>query len=312
MEDNTIILLLFLFHYCYSCFINDVRVHYGLFLIPLFILLIFNTVSFFLVIRVILKHRKINQEKNPSRLQLIKTVIIIFCLMSIFGVFWLLGAASVKQAAVFFNWPFILLNTSQGILLFVFIVVINGREEWKNLLTCNRYVRKKKKYPVIIDKSSKVNSHSNSKSYELKCTSFSNPVTTDTLLKDNDTVFESSENPETPENLTNYKPDTLLKAVGYNNYTISESSENPESPENFSPTNFLKNGTQDNSDTPPKVVNNGHECTVSESSENPESPENASPINSLKVITQDYSTQDSENSIIINLDVIEKEDIKID
>lgn len=145
----------------YSCFIHDIRVHYGLFLVPLFVIIIFNTISFVLVIRVIMKHRKTHQKKKSDRSQYIKTIVIVFCLMSMFGLFWILGAASVQQASIFFEWPFIVLNTSQGILLFIFVALINAREEWSSLLTCRRYSGKKKT-SLISSKGYKINSTKNS------------------------------------------------------------------------------------------------------------------------------------------------------
>lgn len=93
------------------------------------------------MIRVILKHK--NPEKRTNGKTVIKKIVVIFCLMSMFGIFWLLGAASTDEAAIFFEWPFIILNFGQGILLFVYIVVISARDEWRNLLTCSKYHKKK-------------------------------------------------------------------------------------------------------------------------------------------------------------------------
>lgn len=122
-----------LLYFC-SCFMSDRRIHYGLFLVPLFVMIIFNTISFILVIRVILKKQR-KPQKQVAR-NMAKRIVVIFCLMSTFGIFWLLGAASVSQAAIFFEWPFIVLNIAQGIILFVYIVVIGAQNEWRNMLMC--------------------------------------------------------------------------------------------------------------------------------------------------------------------------------
>lgn len=111
-------------------------------------MVIFNTIVFMLVTRVIFKHKRTNQKNQRDMKSVIKTVISIFSLMSVFGIFWLLGAANVYQAAVFVQWPFILLNVSQGIILFVFFVVIDAHNQWRNLLTCNKYTTKPH-FPVI-------------------------------------------------------------------------------------------------------------------------------------------------------------------
>ena len=119
----------------FSCFISDRRIHYGLFLIPLYLVIIFNTITFILVIRVIFQKRSKMPEKKTGR-STVKIIVVIFCLMSMFGLFWLLGAASVSQAAVFFEWLFIFLNIAQGTVLFVYIVLISAHKEWKNMLLC--------------------------------------------------------------------------------------------------------------------------------------------------------------------------------
>ena len=120
-------------------------------------MVIFNTIAFVLVIRVILKHRNTHPHLKSNRSRLAKTIVIVFCMMSMFGLFWLIGAATAYQATVFFEYPFIILNTSQGLLLFVFIVLMNGRDEWMSFLTCP--TRRK---PPVLTKNTK-NTTSNCK-----------------------------------------------------------------------------------------------------------------------------------------------------
>lgn len=119
-------------------------------------MIIFNTVAFILVIRVILLKQK--RPQKEVAFAMVKRIVVIFCLMSMFGLFWLLGAASVYQAAVFFEWPFIILNVAQGIIFFVYIVIIDARKEWRNMLTA-----KERKKPHLSNavKQSKVTSKSN-------------------------------------------------------------------------------------------------------------------------------------------------------
>ncbi len=116
-------------------------------MVPLFSVIIFNTVVFFLVARVLLKHskRKIVAAKEKSQSKVasstIKTLISIVSVMLMFGMSWLFGALSVDQAAPVFQWFFVIFSTSQGFLLFIFFCVIgkDAREEWKKLLSCYRY-----------------------------------------------------------------------------------------------------------------------------------------------------------------------------
>ena len=132
-----------------SCFINDIRVLYGLFLVPLFIVLLFNTVVFVMVTVVLIKHTRkklakdSNKKKEVTQIT-IKAIISVFSVMLMFGLSWLFGALSIDKGAIFFQWPFAILNTLQGFFLFLFFCVIgnDAREEWLNLLSC--YRRKKK------------------------------------------------------------------------------------------------------------------------------------------------------------------------
>lgn len=132
----------------FSCFISDNRLLYGIFLAPLFAIIIFNTIVFILVSRVLLKHSKKNidrakEERNTKKVvaATAKTLISIISIMIMFGLSWVFGALSVSVAAVVFQWFFVIFNTSQGFLLFIFFCVIgqDAREEWKKLLSCYRY-----------------------------------------------------------------------------------------------------------------------------------------------------------------------------
>ena len=132
-----------------SCFIGDIRVLYGLFLAPLFAVLLFNTVVFVMVTVVLIKHTRKKLAKDSKKKKevtqgTIKAIISVLSVMLMFGLSWLFGALSIDQGAIFFQWPFIILNTLQGFFLFIFFCVIgnDAREEWLNLLSC--YRRKKK------------------------------------------------------------------------------------------------------------------------------------------------------------------------
>lgn len=121
----------------------------GIFLAPLFAVLLFNTVVFIMVTVVLVKHTRKKLTKDSSKRKevvqgTIKAIISIFSVMLMFGLSWLFGALSIGEAALYFQWPFVIFNTMQGFMLFLFFCVIgkDAREEWINLLTCNR--RKKK------------------------------------------------------------------------------------------------------------------------------------------------------------------------
>ena len=125
--------------YVYSCFISDPRVQYGIFLAPLFTIVIFNVVILALVTRVLFRHNKRKKKENSTSIsQMSKMVTSIISIMVLFGTSWLFGAFSINAGAKVFQWLFLIFNTTQGFCLFLFLCIINndGRDEWKKLLTC--------------------------------------------------------------------------------------------------------------------------------------------------------------------------------
>ena len=144
----------------FSCFISDVRVLYGLFLVPIFAVLLFNSVVFVMVTVVLIKHtRKKLAKENKKRKDVtqgtIKAIISIVSVMVMFGLSWLFGALSISDGAVFFQWPFVIFNTLQGFILFLFSCVIgkDARDEWINLLTCNRRKKRQRKNTITNSRS---------------------------------------------------------------------------------------------------------------------------------------------------------------
>ena len=137
----------------FSCFLSDNRIRYGIFLAPLFSVILFNSVVFVMVTRVLLKHSKkkimdAKDEKNKKKFisSTLKTLLSIVSVMVMYGLSWLFGAFSIDRAAVVFQWLFVIFSTSQGLTLFIFFCIIgqDAREEWKKLLTCYRYDPKKR------------------------------------------------------------------------------------------------------------------------------------------------------------------------
>ena len=122
---------------------------------------------FVIVSRVLIIHSKkklesIHSEKSRKQKKLskgiFKAMISIVSVMMMFGLSWIFGAFSVSEGAIVFQWLFVIFNTTQGFMLFVFFCVIGGdaRDEWKNLLTCNKYRNK------VSLNASTTNSHSKS------------------------------------------------------------------------------------------------------------------------------------------------------
>lgn len=131
----------------YSCFIADLRVFFGVFLGPIFAILVFNTVVFVLVIRVLLKHsrKKIGSKDGKKYKATFKTLISIASVMLMFGLSWIFGAFTISTASIAFQWLFVIFNAFQGFFLFIFFCIIgqDAREEWIRFLTCGKYTKVK-------------------------------------------------------------------------------------------------------------------------------------------------------------------------
>ena len=125
----------------YSCFISDPIVFFVTFLAPIFLAIIFNIVIFILVARVLVVHAK---KKKMSTTSTIKTMISIVGIMVMFGLTWLFGALTVREASTAFQYLFVIFNGFQGFFFFVFICLLgkDGREFWIDVITCCRIKRK--------------------------------------------------------------------------------------------------------------------------------------------------------------------------
>ena len=139
---------------------------FGVFLGPIFVVLLVNMVLFVLVVRVLIKHsrRKIVKSKDAKKYKgTLKTFISIVSIMAMFGLSWLFGAFTISGASIVFSWLFVIFNSLQGFVLFLFFCVIgkDAREEWKSVLTCGRSRQKKRLRGTIRAKTSQEKSTAN-------------------------------------------------------------------------------------------------------------------------------------------------------
>ena len=131
--------------FLHSCFISDTIVFFVTFLAPIFALLLFNVVMFILAVRVLVIH---SMKKKKSVKSTIKTMISIVGIMVMFGLTWLFGALTVREASTAFQYLFVIFNGFQGFFFFIFNCLISkdGREFWTNAIVsccglryCTRY-----------------------------------------------------------------------------------------------------------------------------------------------------------------------------
>ena len=121
---------------------------FGTFLGPILALVLFNTIVFVLVIRVLIKHssRKMKGASNSKKIQgTFKTLISIMSIMFMFGFQWLFGALTIAEASLVFQWLFVIFSTLQGSFLFIFFVVLGKetRGEWLNVLRIRRMMTRR-------------------------------------------------------------------------------------------------------------------------------------------------------------------------
>ena len=140
--------------YHFSCFFDHIGVWFGVFLGPIFAIILFNIVVFVLVVRVLLKHskRKIVQASEKKKYTgTIKTLISIVSIMLMFGLSWLFGAFTISGASIVFSWLFVISNSLQGFFLFLFFCVVgkDARDEWKSLFTCGQSKKKKRRSTIM-------------------------------------------------------------------------------------------------------------------------------------------------------------------
>ena len=129
-----------------SCFISDLGVFIGTFLMPIILVMIFNSVMFVLAIRVIIKsninkHKYTKSDQQKVFKTTFKAILSITGVMILFGLTWLFGALTIGEASNASQYLFVICNAFQGFFFFVFICIISkdGRELWMYVITFGRF-----------------------------------------------------------------------------------------------------------------------------------------------------------------------------
>ena len=119
---------------------------FGAFLGPILAILLFNSVIFALVIRVLIlhslkkQHGKKMDKKNAENVK--RLLISIFGIMFLFGLTWVFGALTISDASTAFQFLFAIFNSLQGFFIFVFFCVLGkeARELWLQFLCRGRKI----------------------------------------------------------------------------------------------------------------------------------------------------------------------------
>ena len=91
--------------------------------------------------------RKTTDGKSERR-RYIRFGINLFGIMVLFGITWVLAAFTIRGASLAFQILFAVFNSLQGFFIFFFFCVLSSdvRQQWKQLVTCGRYVKGKPAY----------------------------------------------------------------------------------------------------------------------------------------------------------------------
>ena len=123
-----------------SCFIGDTGVFLGAFLAPIFAILLFNTIIFVIVISILAKQirKKYATKDHANRKIAVRLMISIMGVIALFGLTWVFGALTVREASTAFQFLFAIFNSLQGFFIFFFFCVF-GKEAktfWLQVLCC--------------------------------------------------------------------------------------------------------------------------------------------------------------------------------
>ena len=124
------------------------RLLIGVFLVPIAAVMFFNLAMTAAAIRIILKQsmKKYIQggEKNIKKL-FFKSIISITWLIVLFGLGWLFGVLTIREASTAFKYLFVIFNGFQGLYFFVFTCLLQkeARNFWVKILTCGLSGKKK-------------------------------------------------------------------------------------------------------------------------------------------------------------------------
>ena len=126
--------------FLFSCFISDVRVLIGAFLVPIVAVMFFNLAMSVAAIRIILKQNKkkyIQGGGKHLKVLVLKSIIGITWLIVLFGLGWLFGLLTIREASTAFKYLFVIFNGFQGLYFFIFTCLLQkeARDFWVKMLT---------------------------------------------------------------------------------------------------------------------------------------------------------------------------------
>ena len=106
--------------------------------------MLFNATIFVIITTVIIKHRRkrFSNKDKAKRQTVVKLMIGILGVMTLFGLMWVFGALTIREASIAFQFLFAIFNSLQGFFIFLFFCVLgkDTRELWLQVLCCGRKI----------------------------------------------------------------------------------------------------------------------------------------------------------------------------
>lgn len=132
-----------------SCFLSHIGAFFGAFLAPIILVMIFNIAIFIRVIIVMVRHTRdtaARLKKAVDKKTIIRLMISICGVMFLFGLTWTCAVLTFSTTGLreTFQILFTILNSFQGLFIFVFVCVLNKEvlESWQGIITCGKYPSK--------------------------------------------------------------------------------------------------------------------------------------------------------------------------
>ncbi|XP_033097422.1 adhesion G protein-coupled receptor L4-like [Anneissia japonica] len=128
-----------------ACWLKSGTAVIWAFVVPILIVIIFNSCVLVVVIRIFLG-LKANENKT-KRQQLRSSIRAVLLMLPLLGLTWAFGFATSYDNTNFFTYLFVIFNSSQGIYIFLQLIVLNSEI---NQIFIQRYKRRSSKTDVIV------------------------------------------------------------------------------------------------------------------------------------------------------------------
>ena len=106
--------------------------------------MLFNAIIFVMITTVLIKHsqKRFSSKDKAKRQTVVRLMISLIGVMALFGLMWVFGALTIREASTAFQFLFAVFNSLQGFFIFLFFCVFgkDGRELWLQVLCCGRKI----------------------------------------------------------------------------------------------------------------------------------------------------------------------------